>query len=91
MAPVTARPRRPLSIRASTASWSIRFSLRTMMSGRVELDEPLEAVVAVDYAAIEVVQVAGGKAAAVELDHGADLSGMTGRTSITIHSGRLPL
>ena len=31
--PVTGRPRRPLSIRASTASWSIRFSLRTMISG----------------------------------------------------------
>src|SRR5439155_287224 len=31
--PVMARPRRPLSISASTASWSIRFSLRTMISG----------------------------------------------------------
>ena len=31
--PLTALPRRPLSIRASTASWSIRFSLRTMISG----------------------------------------------------------
>ena len=31
--PVTGRPRRPLSIRASTASCSIRFSLRTMISG----------------------------------------------------------
>ncbi|SPX09592.1 Uncharacterised protein [Escherichia coli] len=31
--PVIARPRRPLSSRASTASCSIRFSLRTMMSG----------------------------------------------------------
>src|SRR5919107_1340637 len=31
--PVTGRPRRPLSNRASTASWSIRFSLFTMISG----------------------------------------------------------
>ena len=31
--PVIARPRRPLSISASTASCSIRFSLRTMISG----------------------------------------------------------
>src|SRR5438046_128203 len=31
--PVMARPRRPLSISASTASWSIRFSVRTMISG----------------------------------------------------------
>jgi hypothetical protein len=31
--PVMARPRRPLSKRASTASWSMRFSFRMMMSG----------------------------------------------------------
>jgi len=31
--PVTGRPRRPLSNSASTASWSIRFSLLTMISG----------------------------------------------------------
>src|SRR5215204_5457926 len=37
--------------------------------GRAELEEPLEAVVAVDDAAIEVVQVGGREAAAVELDH----------------------
>ena len=37
--------------------------------GRAELEEPLEAVVAVDDAAVEVVQVGGREAAAVELDH----------------------
>ncbi|GFI37944.1 hypothetical protein IMSAGC015_02133 [Lachnospiraceae bacterium] len=31
--PVTGRPRRPLSISASTASWSILFSFLTMISG----------------------------------------------------------
>ena len=31
--PVTGRPRRPLSNSESTASWSIRFSLFTMISG----------------------------------------------------------
>src|ERR1700760_4704406 len=31
--PVTGRPRRPLSNRLSTASWSMRFSLFTMISG----------------------------------------------------------
>ena len=36
---------------------------------RVERHEPLEAVVAVDDAAVEVVEVGGGEAAAVELDH----------------------
>src|SRR6476661_4133385 len=33
LAPVMTRPRRPLSNSASTDSCSIRFSLRTMMSG----------------------------------------------------------
>ena len=33
--PATARPRRPLSMSESTASWSMRFSLRIMISGRL--------------------------------------------------------
>ena len=41
--------------------------------GRVELEQPLEAVVAVDDAAVEVVQVAGGEAAAVERDERAEV------------------
>jgi hypothetical protein len=41
--------------------------------GRVELQQALEAVVAVDDAAVQVVQVGGGKAAAVQLHHGAQL------------------
>ena len=41
--------------------------------GRIELLESLEAVVAVDDAAVQVVEVAGREAAAVELDHGAQL------------------
>ena len=40
-----------------------------------ELDEPLEAVVPVDDPAVEVVEVRGGEAPAVQLDHGADLRG----------------
>jgi hypothetical protein len=43
--PVMARPRRPLSNSASTASCSIRFSLRMMMSGRVQLHQALQPVV----------------------------------------------
>ncbi len=42
---------------------------------RLELDEPLEAVVAVDDPAVEVIEVAGGEASAVQLDHGPDLRG----------------
>ena len=40
---------------------------------RAELQQPLEAVVAVDDAAVEVVEVAGGEAAAVELHHRAQV------------------
>ena len=41
--------------------------------GRAELQQPLEAVVAVDDAPVEVVQVGGREAAAVELDHRAQV------------------
>ncbi len=41
--------------------------------GRAEVQQPLEAVVAVDHAAVEVVEVAGGETATVELDHRAQL------------------
>jgi hypothetical protein len=36
---------------------------------RAQVEQPLEPVVAVDHPAVEVVQVAGGEPAAVELDH----------------------
>ena len=45
----------------------------------VELDQPLEAVVAVDDPAVQVIQVRGGEPAAVQLDHGADLRGDDGQ------------
>ena len=38
--------------------------------GRAQVEQPLEPVVAVDHPAIEVVEVGGGEAAAVELHHG---------------------
>src|SRR5919107_222778 len=41
--------------------------------GRAELEEPLEPVIAVDDAAVQVVQVGGREAAAVELDHRAEI------------------
>src|ERR1700677_3437896 len=37
--------------------------------GRAEVDQPLEPVVAVDHTAVQVVQVAGGEAATVKLNH----------------------
>ncbi len=41
--------------------------------GRAQIDQSLEAVVAVDHAAVQVVQVGGGEAATVELNHRAQL------------------
>ena len=40
---------------------------------RAQLQQPLEAVVAVDHAAVEVVQVGRGEAAAVQLHHRAQV------------------
>ena len=75
----------------STDSCNIRFSLRMMMSGAAQLDQPLEAVVAVDDTAIEVVEVRRREAACrPAAPAGAVPGGITGMTVITIHSGRLP-
>ena len=41
--------------------------------GRRQLEQPLQAVVAVDDAPIQIVEVGRGEAAAVELDHGPQL------------------
>ncbi len=41
--------------------------------GRAEVEQPLEAVVAVDHPPVEVVQVGGGEAATVELHHRAQV------------------
>ena len=40
---------------------------------RTQLEEPLEAVVAVDHPAVQVVEITGREAAAVELHHWAQL------------------
>ena len=54
---------------------------------RAEVEQPLEAVVPVDHAPVEVVEVARGEAAAVELHHRAELRRDHGTASRTIHSG----
>ena len=46
--------------------------------GRAQLQQALESVVAVDDAAVQVVQVTGGEAAAVQLHHGAQFRGNDG-------------
>ena len=52
--------------------------------GRVELDKSLKTVIAVNDAAVQIVEVACCKAAAVELDHGADL-GRDDRQNVDYH------
>ena len=46
--------------------------------GRVEGEQPLQAVVPVDDAAVQVVEVRGGEPAPVQLDHGPQLGGNHG-------------
>ena len=57
--------------------------------GRLQLDQLLQPVVAVDDAAIEVVEVRGREPAAVERHQRRSSGGMTGMTSRIIHSGLL--
>ena len=47
--------------------------------GRAELDHALQAVVAVDDAAVEVIEIGGCKPAAVQLHHGAQVGGNDGK------------
>jgi hypothetical protein len=51
----------------------MRFSLLHDDLGGPEVEQPLQAVVAVDDPAVQVVEVGRGEAAAVELDHRAQL------------------
>ena len=56
--------------------------------GGAEVEQPLQAVVAVDDAAVQVVEVAGGEAAAVELHHGAQV-GRDHRDGLEDHGPRV--
>ena len=56
--------------------------------GRTEVDQALEAVVAVDHAAVQVVEVGGREAATVELDHRAQLR-RDHRDGVEDHAGRV--
>jgi len=81
----------PLSNSASTASEACRFSLRTMTSGRVQLHQLFQAVVAIDDAAIQIVSKSEvAKRRAIQPHERTQLRRRTGRTSKIIHSGLLP-
>ena len=55
-----------MSNKESTASCSIRFSLRRIASGAFDLDQSLQTVVADDDTAIQVVQIRAGKTTAIQ-------------------------
>jgi hypothetical protein len=59
-------------------------------AGSAQLDQPLQTVVAVDDAAIEVVQIRRGETAAVQRDERAQVRRDHRTTFMIIHSGRLP-
>ena len=85
--PVTARPRRPLSNSASTASWKHSLLVVDDDLGRAEVEQPLQPVVPVDDAAVEVVEVARGERPPSSWTIGRSSGGITGTASMTIHSG----
>ena len=58
--------------------------------GRPQLHKPLETVVAVDNAAVEVVEIGGRKPTAIQRHQRSQFRRITGTTVRIIHSGRLP-
>ncbi len=88
--PVTGLPRRPLSIRASTASWSIRFSLRTMISGAPNSSSLAKRLFLFMILLYKSFKSEVAKRPPSSCTMGRISGGMTGITSIIIHSGRLP-
>ena len=90
LAPVTGRPRRPLSIRASTASCSMRFSLRTMISGAFSSIRRFRRLLRLMTRRYRSFRSEVAKRPPSSCTMGRISGGMTGSTSMTIHSGLLP-
>src|SRR3569833_3063925 len=90
LAPVMVRPRRPLSNSASTASCSIRFSLRTMMSGARSSISRLRRLLRLITRRYRSFRSDVAKRPPSSGTSGRSSGGMTGTTSRIIHSGRLP-
>ena len=90
MGPVTGRPRRPLSIRASTASCSMRFSLRTMMSGAPNSSRRFRRLLRLITRRYRSFRSEVAKRPPSSWTMGRISGGMTGTTFRIIHSGRWP-
>src|SRR5215211_7367097 len=90
-APVTARPLLPLSKRASTASWSIRFSLLTITSGAPRSSRRRSLLFLFMTLRYRSFKSEVAKRPPSSCTIGRRSGGRTGMASMTIHSGPLPL
>ncbi len=87
--PRTGRPWRPLSKRASTASWSIRFSLRMMISGAFSSMSFLSRLFRLMTRRYRSLRSDVANRPPSSGTSGRRSGGMTGMTLKIIHSGRL--
>ncbi len=85
-----ARPRRPLSSSASTASCNIRFSLRTMMSGAARSNRRLRRLLRLITRRYKSFRSDVAKRPPSSGTRGRKSGGRTGSTVMIIHSGLLP-
>ena len=88
--PVMARPRRPLSSSASTDSCSMRFSLRTMMSGALSSSRRRRRLLRLITRRYRSLRSEVAKRPPSSGTSGRRSGGSTGSTVMTIHSGLLP-
>ena len=88
--PVTGRPRLPLSISASTASCSILFSLRTMISGAPSSSSLFSLLFLLMILLYRSFKSEVAKRPPSSCTIGRRSGGITGMASMIIHSGILP-
>ena len=88
--PITARPRRPLSINESTASCSIRFSLRTIISGASNSNKRPKRLLRLITRRYKSFKSEVAKRPPSSGTKGLKSGGRIGNTLSTIHSGLLP-
>ena len=77
--PVIARPRRPLSSRASTASCSIRVTYDDVR--RSQIQQTFQAVVTVNDATIQIVQVRSRETTTIQRNQRTQIGGSTAERS----------
>ncbi len=88
--PVIARPRRPLSSNASTDSCSMRFSLRTIMSGAFSSNNLFRRLLRLITRRYKSFRSEVAKRPPSNGTSGRKSGGSTGNTVRIIHSGLLP-